>query len=97
MTKREFVPPGTPAADRFRLAVERANRKWGGGEVCHGCRRPLASGERTVIGADRRHKLRVVGSCCSGMLQSIHGFGMFIRAADAPADYLNLVPTRGRA
>jgi hypothetical protein len=49
-----FIRPDTPEAAAFRRQIEAANRRFGGDEVCHGCRRPLKSGELLwVVGTDR--------------------------------------------
>jgi hypothetical protein len=60
-----FIRPDAPEAAEFRKQVEAANRKFGGAECCHGCRRKLRSGELTYIGTSRRRgHLMCVARCC---------------------------------
>jgi hypothetical protein len=93
-----FVRPNTPEAARFRQQVERANRRYGGAEVCHGCKRKLKSGELEYIGlARKRGHLMVVAGCCQHLLKILVGFGVWHSAADTPAEWLDVIPPRGRA
>lgn len=85
------------ADDAFRRLIERANARGGGGDHCHGCGRALASGESTAVGTDRRGNPRVMARCCVGRLSVIVGFGVYLAAADAPAEWLAAVPAEGMA
>ena len=93
-----FVRPNTPEAAKFGKQVERANRKFGGAEVCHGCRRKLKSGEMEYIGlARKRGHLMVVAGCCRHLLKSLVGFSVWYSAAEMPAKWLGVIPPKGRA
>jgi hypothetical protein len=93
-----FIHPDTPEAAAFRRQVETANRRFGGAEVCHGCRRPLKSGELNWIGtARRRGHLMVVAGCCRQKLKVLLGFSVWHAAADIPAAWLDAIPPEGSA
>jgi hypothetical protein len=84
--------------DAFRRQVARANAAGGGADRCHGCGRVLASGTTTVLfGTDRRNRPLAVAECCHRRLTVILGYGVYLAAADAPAEWLAEVPARGSA
>ena len=58
---RERSRTAKSSADaRFVALVKRANRAHGGGGICHACKRPLQSGEPTLVGRDRAGTALVV-------------------------------------
>jgi hypothetical protein len=62
---------------RYRRLIKRANRDFGGPDVCHGCGRPLAE-EITLAGrAHGRFKV-VAKGCCGSTLSEIVGFAIYI-------------------
>jgi hypothetical protein len=85
--------------DALRREVEKANRKFGGAEVCHGCRRRLKSGEMNWVGRTSRKggRVMVVANCCRGRLKVLVGFAIWYAMADAPAAWLNAIPPKGNA
>ena len=86
------------AAARFVALVKRANRAHGGGGICHACKRPLQSGEPTLVGRDRAGTALVVAvRCCPGRLRSLLGCGLFLAARDLPAPWLADVQPLGSA
>jgi hypothetical protein len=71
-------------ARALRRLLEKANRRHGGSDVCHGCRRPLRSLETTVIGKDSHGLPLVVASCCTGRLVTALGGGLYIPDGEDP-------------
>jgi hypothetical protein len=59
-------------------------RLGGGGDCCHGCKRPLASLDQTFIGADRQDRPMVVGQCCSSQLARLYGIGVYVAYRENP-------------
>jgi hypothetical protein len=93
-----FDPPDTPAARAFRKQIEKANARFGGAEVCHGCRRPLKSAELTYVGTGRRRgHLMCVARCCRHMIKILVGFGVWYAMRDTSASWLADIEPRGRA
>jgi hypothetical protein len=92
----KIEPKSGPDA-AFRRQVERANRRFGGAEVCHGCQRPLKSGEFTWIGECRRGRLMVVAACCAWQLEVLLGFATWWAKSDLPAELLAELPAEGSA
>jgi hypothetical protein len=83
---------------RFVALVKRANRAHGGGGICHACKRPLQSGEPTLVGRDRAGTALVVAvRCCRGRLRSLLGCGLFLAARDLPGPWLADVQPWGSA
>jgi hypothetical protein len=89
----------------FRRLILKANHCNGGGDVCHGCRRPLRSPETTLTGQDRNGRLMVVAQCCARRLVVVLGYGIYFardedpdRVVDAArAVQLAMAEPRGRA
>jgi hypothetical protein len=93
-----FIRPDAPEAAAFRRAVEAANHRFGGAEVCHGCRRLLKSGELNWIGTSRkRGHLMVVAGCCRQKIKILLGLSVWYAAANIPAAWLSAIPPRGSA
>ena len=86
-----------PSERQVRRRIERANRKFGGGDRCHGCGRHLRSGELTLIGHDPRDDLMVVGTCCGRRLLDLIGIGMWLAARDVQASWLASLDAAGTA
>jgi hypothetical protein len=83
---------------RFVALVKRANRAHGGGAICHGCKRPLQSGEATLVGRDHAGTVFVVAAwCCQGRLKWLLGWGLFPAPRDLPAPWLADVQPLGSA
>ena len=83
---------------RFVALIKRANRAHGGDAICHGCKRPLQSGEPTLVGRDRAGTALVVAvRCCRGRLRSLLGCGLFLAARDLPGPWLAAVKPWGSA
>jgi hypothetical protein len=83
---------------RFVALIQRANRAHGGGGICHACKRPLQSGEPTLVGRDRAGTALVVAvRCCRGQLRSLLGCGLFLAVRDLPAPCLADVRPWGSA
>jgi hypothetical protein len=57
------------------------------GEHCHGCRRPFAKGESSTFGFTAGRHLMIVGSCCTGKLVTVLGFGLFLACPPPPAPW----------
>jgi hypothetical protein len=89
--------PQVKVDEDFRGQVARANAAGGGADCCHGCGRALASGTVTLFGTDRRGGPLTVAECCHKRLAVIIGFGIYLAAADAPAEWLDALPTEGSA
>jgi hypothetical protein len=83
---------------RYTRLIVRANHRHGGAAICHGCKRPLASGEITLFGYDHTGAGIVVAvKCCGGLLKIALGYGCWVAAQDAPASWLRGFKPWGRA
>lgn len=71
-------------ARALRRLLEKANRRHGGGDVCHGCHRPLRSLETTLVGTDSAGQLLVVASCCTDRVTTVLGGGLHIGKDEEP-------------
>jgi len=89
----EALPPLVLSADQlaqFHAAIRVSDN-------CHGCGRPLQSGEPTLLGTTREGTPIDVALCCVHQLGALAGFSIYYTPKDIPSAMLAQLPPEGKA